>query len=376
MNPDKVVLPIVRSIGQHPWLSNALFRFAKYDPFDPQRYSWPYPVYDQMSRGEPVVYSRVFKEWTVFGYDEVLDVLRSPDVSTAGVITRIRAIAPYNRLSPRAIDNFARWLLFVDPPDHTRLRSAVSRTFTPKRIAEHEPRIRAIAEQLLADLAHDPNPDVIAGFASPLPVYAIADILGVPHDQFDMLHRASAEYASLLGILQPFAPDSIVASTSPNCRNLRHADRTTPTRPEGRPHHSPCKRSGQRTRQRRHHRPHRRAHVRRPRNDHRPDRQRPHRTRRVPGPTITPAQEARAARQRHRRTPPLRPTSPNRRPNHHRPRPSRQHHHPDGSKRGTHDRSSQPHIRHGPTPTSSASTAPTPNHSHSATASTTASEPH
>jgi len=211
MNPDKVVLPVVRSIGQHPWLSNALFRFARYNPFDPQRYSWPYPVYEQMSRGEPVVYSRVFKEWTVFGYDEVLGVLRSPDVSTSGVIARIREIAPYNRLSPRAIDNFARWLLFVDPPDHTCLRSAVSRTFTPKRIAENEPRIRAIAEQLLADLAHDPNPDVIAGFASPLPVYAIADILGVPHDQFDMLHRASAEIASLLGILQPFDPDSMSA---------------------------------------------------------------------------------------------------------------------------------------------------------------------
>ncbi len=209
MNPDKVLLPIVRSIGQHPWLSNALFRFAKNNPFDPQRYSWPYPVYDKMSDGEPVVYSRVYKDWTVFGYDEGLDVLRSPDVSTSGVITRIRAIAPYNRLSPRAIDTFARFLLFLDPPDHTRLRKAVSRTFTPKRIAEHEPRIRAIAEQLLADLAHDPNPDVIAGFASPLPVYAIADILGVPHDQFEMLHQASTEIAGLLEIVQPFDPDSM-----------------------------------------------------------------------------------------------------------------------------------------------------------------------
>jgi cytochrome P450 len=160
MNPDKVVLPVVRSIGQHPWLSNALFRFARYNPFDPQRYSRPYPVYEQMSRGEPVVYSRVFKEWTVFGYDEVLDVLRSPDVSTSGVIARIREIAPYNRLSPQAIDNFARWVLFLDPPDHTKLRGAVSRTFTPKRVAEHEPRIREIAEQLLARLAHEPNPEM------------------------------------------------------------------------------------------------------------------------------------------------------------------------------------------------------------------------
>lgn len=209
MNPDKIVLPIVRQIGQRPRLSNALFRFAKYNPFDPQRVSWPYPIYDQMSGGEPVVYSRLFKDWTVFGYDEVSDVLRSPNVSTAGVVTRLRNLAPYNKTSQQAMDNFATWLLFLDPPDHTRLRSAVSRTFTPNRIAEHEPRVRAIAEQLLADLATDPLPDLIDGFASPFPVYVIADILGLPHDQFDWLHRTSSEIAGLLEIMQPFDPDSM-----------------------------------------------------------------------------------------------------------------------------------------------------------------------
>jgi len=209
MNPDHLVLPIVRQIGQRPRLSNALFRFAKYNPFDEQRSSWPYPVYDQMSGGQPVVYSRLFKDWTVFGYDEVLDVMRSPNVSTSGVVARLRNIAPYRNMSPQAMDNLARWLLFLDPPDHTRLRSAVSRTFTPKRIAEYEPRVRTITEQLLADFASDPTPDVIAGFASPLPVYVIADILGVPHDQFEWLHRASSEIAGLLEIMQPFDADSM-----------------------------------------------------------------------------------------------------------------------------------------------------------------------
>ncbi|MGI9615642.1 MAG: cytochrome P450 [Acidimicrobiales bacterium] len=209
MNPDKVVLPTVRWIGQHPKVSHALFRFAKYNPFDPRRQSWPYPVYDEMSRGKPIVYSRVFKDWTVFGYDEVLDVLRSPDVSTAGVVARLRNLAPYDKMSAPAMDNFARWLPFVDPPDHTRLRSAVARTFTPKRIAEHQPRVKAIVDQLLVDLTDDPEPDVIGDFASPLPVYVIADIVGLPHEQFDWLHRTSTEIAGLLEIMQPFDPDSM-----------------------------------------------------------------------------------------------------------------------------------------------------------------------
>lgn len=209
MSIERVVLPIVRQIGQRPRLSHALFRFAKYDPFDPQRYIWPYPTYDKMSGGRPVVHSRFFDEWMIFGYDEVLDVMRSPNVSTAGVITRVRNISPYTKLSPCAIDNFSRWLLFLDPPDHTRLRGAVAKAFTPKRIADQEPRVRAITEQLLTDLAIKPNPDIIADFASPLPVYVIADILGLPRDQFEWLHKTSTEIAGLLEILRPFDPESM-----------------------------------------------------------------------------------------------------------------------------------------------------------------------
>ena len=206
---DKVVIPLVRRIGQTPKLSDAIFRFARYNPFDPQRYRWPYPIYDAMSAGRPVVYSRVFKDWTVFGHDEVLDVMRSTDVSTAGVVNRIRSISPYKRLSERAIGNFSKWMLFLDPPDHSRLRSAVSRTFTPKRVAEHEPRVRAIVDELLAGMAAEQAPDVVAGFASPLPVFVIADILGVPCDRFEWLHHASAEIAGLLDIMRPFDPTSM-----------------------------------------------------------------------------------------------------------------------------------------------------------------------
>jgi pimeloyl-[acyl-carrier protein] synthase len=206
---DRFVIPLVRTIGQRPWLSNALFRFARYNPFDPHRYRWPYPVYDQMSGGQPVVYSKLFKDWTVFGHDEVLDVLRSSDVSTSGVVTRLRTMSPYARLSEQAFDNFSRWLLFVDPPDHSRLRGAVSRTFTPKRVAEHEPRVRAIADELLRQLADQESFDFMSGFASPFPVFVIADILGVPRDRFEWLHDVSVEIAGLLEVMRPFDPTSM-----------------------------------------------------------------------------------------------------------------------------------------------------------------------
>ena len=145
------MLPIIRRIGRRPGLSKQLFRFAKWDdPYTPERFSWPYPIYDTMIADGPVVYSRPYRQWFVSGYDEVLAVLRSPNSSTAALADRMLALPPYTKLSDTAVENFRKWLSVTDPPTHTRLRAAVARPFTPKRIAELEPRIREIADDLLA----------------------------------------------------------------------------------------------------------------------------------------------------------------------------------------------------------------------------------
>jgi cytochrome P450 len=71
-------------------------------------------------------------------------------------------------------------MLFVDPPDHTRLRRLVAKEFTPRAIAGLEQRIRAIATGLLDGLAGRDRVDLIADFAHPLPVTVISEMLGVP----------------------------------------------------------------------------------------------------------------------------------------------------------------------------------------------------
>lgn len=153
MNVEQLTLPIIRQIGKRPRLSHALFRFAKWgDPFTPQRFSDPYPIYDTMTADGPVIYSRVYQQWFISGYDEILDVLRSPHSSTSAVLDRLLSVTPYTKLSPTARASFTRWLLLNDPPDHTRLRTAVQRAFAPKQIATYESRIRAITDELLDDL--------------------------------------------------------------------------------------------------------------------------------------------------------------------------------------------------------------------------------
>jgi pimeloyl-[acyl-carrier protein] synthase len=73
-----------------------------------------------------------------------------------------------------------KWMLFEDPPDHTRIRHAVAKAFTPDAIGKMAGRIEAITHELLDNLRDASTFDLIADFAFPLPVNVIAEMLGVP----------------------------------------------------------------------------------------------------------------------------------------------------------------------------------------------------
>ena len=78
---------------------------------------------------------------------------------------------------------FARHMLSVDPPDHTRLRGLAAAAFSRPRIAALRPRVQAIVDDLLDDLRRrrgDTVVDLVAGFAFPLPFTVISELLGVP----------------------------------------------------------------------------------------------------------------------------------------------------------------------------------------------------
>jgi len=73
-----------------------------------------------------------------------------------------------------------RHLLTVDPPDHTRLRTLVHKAFTPKMVREFEGRVQAIADSLIDAMLQKSQVDLIADYATPLPLTVIAELLGVP----------------------------------------------------------------------------------------------------------------------------------------------------------------------------------------------------
>lgn len=73
-----------------------------------------------------------------------------------------------------------RGLLYIDPPDHTRLRKLVSKAFTPRAIDRLRPRIEQVADELLDAMAGQDEADLMTAFALPLPRIAISELLGIP----------------------------------------------------------------------------------------------------------------------------------------------------------------------------------------------------
>lgn len=86
-------------------------------------------------------------------------------------------------------EGFRPSLITTDPPRHAALRNIVAKAFSPRAVAAMEPRIRAIADELLAEALARPSFDLVADFAHPLPVIVIAEMLGVPPSDRPLYRR-------------------------------------------------------------------------------------------------------------------------------------------------------------------------------------------
>jgi cytochrome P450 len=170
-----------------------------FDPLAPEQRRDPYPVYAQARRDAPVFYADEFGFWLVTRYDDVLAVLKdNATFSSVGALT-----SSAHELPPEVEAVLADgWpdmpiIIDTDPPLHTRIRGLINRAFTPRRVTEMEPRIRAVAHELIDAFAADGRADVVDRFAWPLPLNVIGDMLGLPRDDLEQLHRWSHDFLAL-----------------------------------------------------------------------------------------------------------------------------------------------------------------------------------
>lgn len=162
---------------------------------DPASRANPYGVYAQIrDRGPLVLPSSTLVVFSRFA--ECDEVLRHPASSNDRVNSTIaqRAIAAGEQPRPLGPPGF----LFLDPPDHTRLRRLVSKAFAPRVVNALEPQIAEMVTGLLDQAADGSRFDAIADLAYPLPVAVICRLLGVPIEDEPQFSRASALLAQSL----------------------------------------------------------------------------------------------------------------------------------------------------------------------------------
>jgi cytochrome P450 len=156
---------------------------------DPANRANPYPAYEQIRARGPLLLPEA--HLTVFSsFTECDDVLRHPSSASDRMKSTLaqRAVANGEVERPLGPPGF----LFLDPPDHTRLRKLVSKAFVPKVVKALEPDIIAMVDEMLDRIEEHGTFDVIADLAHPLPVAVICRLLGVPIEDEPKFSHASA----------------------------------------------------------------------------------------------------------------------------------------------------------------------------------------
>jgi cytochrome P450 len=144
----------------------------------------PFPLFAAVRQLAPVhavTLADGHDAWLVVGYDEARVALNEPRFSK----DMHAALATGDGVVAEGLPgpSFARHMLSVDPPDHSRLRRLVSTAFTPRRVEALRPRVQAIVDDLLDAIAAagpQARVDLVAGFAFPMPFTVICELLGVP----------------------------------------------------------------------------------------------------------------------------------------------------------------------------------------------------
>lgn len=171
-----------------------------FNPEDPATRADPYPIFARLRDEDPCHWSPRLKSWILTRYDDVKAVTQDGALSSdrlrpffdslpSGQAQRIADIVRYLSL----------WMVFNDPPEHTRLRRLTSKVLSVAAMQGMRPQVRSIADELLDGLRGRDAFDFIAEFAGPLPCLVIMAMLGVPREDLGTMKRLSDDMALFIG---------------------------------------------------------------------------------------------------------------------------------------------------------------------------------
>jgi cytochrome P450 len=160
----------------------------------------PYPFYARL-RAEAPVWRTTLRDkrtaWMVTRYEDVAGVLKDDRIAK----DPLNAQDPEQRAREPWVPGFLkpleRNMLDVDDPDHRRLRTLVSKAFTPRLIERLRQRIERICRELLDEMERNGKTELVRDYALPLPATVIAELLGIPASDHRKFHRWSNRIVSI-----------------------------------------------------------------------------------------------------------------------------------------------------------------------------------
>jgi cytochrome P450 len=155
---------------------------ARFNPLLPDYALNPYPQLHRLRAEDPVHWSPALGVWVLTRYADVHAALRDPRFSSISARWEghekffLRGAAA----STPMVEMYSKWMLQLDPPDHTRLRALVNKAFTPRVVEAMRPRIQQMVDDILDRVIETGSMEVMSELAYPLPILVISNLLGVP----------------------------------------------------------------------------------------------------------------------------------------------------------------------------------------------------
>jgi pimeloyl-[acyl-carrier protein] synthase len=171
-----------------------------YQLLDPEILADPYPLYHRLRSMDPVCWDPFLHTWVVTRYEDVMTVLqrfsaKCTPSSEQLVELGMQAMSPIARV-------MGLQMLFLDPPEHSRIRGLAAKAFAPRQVEAMHSHIAQIVDDLLHALRGRRTIDLIADVALPLPAIVSAEMLGLPVADWPQLTEWSRTFSEMLGGFQ------------------------------------------------------------------------------------------------------------------------------------------------------------------------------
>jgi cytochrome P450 len=179
---------------------NSNARSVNLDPRDAQFYENPYPAYHELRRKVPVFKWEQYGYWCFTRHEDVNALLRDrrfgrqilhvatrEELGLAEIPARLKPFYDFEKHS----------LLELEPPVHTRLRGLVSRAFLSRQVERLRPKIDKLSNSLIDGFEGQEEVDLLAAYATPIPVIVICELLGVPTNMADQFLKWSHDMVSM-----------------------------------------------------------------------------------------------------------------------------------------------------------------------------------